>query len=172
MGDFFDCILEFLSSLMLFVDSIVYPLCIWHLHVARLLLQMSSDQDALVAALLHDTIEDTPFSIEQVTYQYGRAVACIVQKVTNLTSFVKKTQCTPAYVKEQLASYHDPRVVMVKLADRLHNLQTLQYHSPAKQQQIREETLHFYIPLGKSLKLPLVDQFVLQLEKMCHGSSR
>ncbi|MBX9890632.1 MAG: HD domain-containing protein, partial [Amoebophilaceae bacterium] len=122
------------------------------LAVAYLLLDMTQDPDAIIAALLHDVIEDTPLGLDQVAYQYGQEVAYIVAKVTNLDSTEKKSQLTAIENHQHLAAAYDPRVVMVKLADRLHNIRTLGFHSADKQQRIAQETLSFYLPLGRKLE--------------------
>lgn len=137
------------------------------LTVATILLDMTQDPDAIVAALLHDIVEDTPLSLDQVTYQYGKEVAYMVGKLTCLDFTIRKTKLTNREYQQQLTLYHDTRVVMVKLADRLHNVRTLAFHSQEKQKRIAQETLTFYVPLGRKLKLDAVDQVVNELEIRC-----
>ena len=139
------------------------------LAVAYLLLDMTQDPDAIIAALLHDVIEDTPLGLDQLAYQYGQEVAYIVSKVTHLDSTGKKSQLTALENQQHLAATYDPRVVMVKLADRLHNIRTLGFHSADKQQRIAQETLSFYIPLGRKLQESnvIVKKVVDELEEQC-----
>ena len=136
--------------------------------VSTILLKMTNDPDAIVAALLHDTIEDTPLCLDQIAYQYGQEVAYIVNKVTNMDCIAwKKIKLTETENKQKIADYKDIRVIMVKLADRLHNLQTIGFHSFEKQKKIAKETLAFYIPLGKMLKLGAVNQIVDEMKEIC-----
>ncbi|WP_186292484.1 HD domain-containing protein [Cardinium endosymbiont of Dermatophagoides farinae] len=140
------------------------------LMVATILLKMTNDPDAIVAALLHDTIEDTLLCLDQIAYQYGKEVAYIVDKVTNMDCIAwRKIKLTATENKQKIADYKDIRVIMVKLADRLHNLQTIGFHSFEKQKRVAEETLAFYIPLGKMLKLDAVNHIVDQMKKICQA---
>ncbi|WP_223245673.1 sodium:solute symporter family protein [Cardinium endosymbiont of Bemisia tabaci] len=138
--------------------------------VATILLKMTNDPDAIIAALLHDTIEDTPFCLYQIAYQYGKEVAYIVDKVTNMDCISsKKIKLTEKENKDKISDYKDIRVVMVKLADRLHNLQTIEFQSFDKQKKIAQETLDFYIPLGEILKIRVVNQVVDEMKTICNN---
>jgi len=138
--------------------------------VATILLKMTSDPDAIIAALLHDTIEDTPLCLYQIAYQYGKEVAYIVDKVTNIDCITsKKIKLTETENKQKISDYKDIRVVMVKLSDRLHNLQTIGFHLFDKQKKIAQETLDFYIPLGKILNIPSVNEIVHEMHTICRS---
>ncbi|MBX9889824.1 MAG: HD domain-containing protein [Amoebophilaceae bacterium] len=139
------------------------------LTVATILLTMTQDPDTVLAALLHDVVEDTPVHLEQIAYQYGQRVAWLVQKVTNVDPTGKKTKLTEGETHEQLAASSDAYAVMIKLADRLHNIRTLAAHLPAKQRHIAQETLDFYIPLGHSIQGSGVKQVVDELATRCHA---
>ncbi|MBX9890443.1 MAG: HD domain-containing protein [Amoebophilaceae bacterium] len=101
--------------------------------VVTILLTMTQDPDAVLAALLHDVVEDTPISLEQLAYQYGQKVAYLVQQVTNVDPTGKKTKLTEGETHEQLAASSDKYALMIKLADRLHNMQTVGVHKLDKQ---------------------------------------
>lgn len=138
------------------------------LAVATILLKMTNNPDAIVAALLHDTIEDTPLGLDQIAYQYGKEVAYIVDKVTNMDCISsKKIKLTETENTQKIADYKDIRVIMAKLADRLHNLQTIGLHSFDKK--IAQETLDFYIPFGEMLKLNSVNQVVHEMKTICQN---
>ncbi|MBX9890174.1 MAG: HD domain-containing protein, partial [Amoebophilaceae bacterium] len=137
------------------------------LNVATILLTMTQDPDTVLAALLHDVVEGTPISLEQLAYQYGKKVAWLVQKVTNLDPSGKKTKLTEVETHEQLAASLDECAVMIKLADRLHNVRTLRFHKLAKQHLIAQETLDFYLPLADSLNGKGVQTVVEELRTTC-----
>lgn len=123
------------------------------LATADLLLQLKADEDTLVAALLHDVPEDTPFTLADVEKRMGRSVADLVNGVGKL-SLVKVQKGQPeveSWRKMFLAMAKDLRVVFIKLADRLHNMQTLEFVAKNKQQRIAEETLRVYAPIASRL---------------------
>ncbi len=161
------------------------------LEVALLLAGMRIDADGIVSALLHDVVEDTSYSLEDLSTQFGPAVASIVDGVTKFdalagkptkTSSVgetnvqdaqglpepplehasvpsvmdKRRQRTETVRKMLLAMAEDPRVVVLKLADRLHNMRTLSAMSPAQQQNTARETREIYAPLARRLGMALV----------------
>ena len=135
--------------------------------VATILLTMTQDPDAVLAALLHDVVEDTPIALEQLAYQYGQKVAWLVQQVTNVDPTGKKTKLTEGETHEQLAAAADKYALMIKLADRLHNVRTLGVHKRAKQRRIAQETLDFYLPLADSLEGEGVQRVVDELRTIC-----
>ena len=137
------------------------------LNVATILLTMTQDPDTVLAALLHDVVEDTPLHLEQLAYQYGQRVAWLVQKVTHLDPTGKKAKLTQEETHEQLAAALDEHAVMIKLADRLHNIRTLDFQPLVKQRRIAQETLDFYLPLGHSIKCSDVKQVVEELTTRC-----
>ncbi|MHB9148375.1 MAG: sodium:solute symporter family transporter [Candidatus Amoebophilus sp.] len=132
--------------------------------VALILLSYCRDQDAVVAALLHDTVEDTSLSMLQIKTMFGDTVAFIVGKVTNLEDKARRLSLDDHENIHRLINYEDDRAAYVKLADRLHNMRTISGHSSlAKQKHIANETLFFFVPLAKNLGLTDVSQ---ELEKL------
>jgi Na+/proline symporter len=122
--------------------------------VALILLEYCSDPDAVVAALLHDTVEDTGLSLIQIKIMFGETVAFLVQKVTNLEENRKRLMLEDHENIARLINYEDKRAAYVKLADRMHNMRTISGHSSlAKQKHIASETLNFFVPLAQGLGL-------------------
>jgi GTP diphosphokinase / guanosine-3',5'-bis(diphosphate) 3'-diphosphatase len=122
--------------------------------VAYILLDLRLDAASIAAALLHDVVEDTLVMIEQVDQLFGREIAHLVDGVTKLTALEAQTKeeaQARTYRKMFIAMADDPRVVLVKLADRLHNMRTISSLSPARQQRIARETLEIYAPLAHRL---------------------
>lgn len=121
------------------------------LEVAHLLTEMKMDVTTVVAGLLHDTIEDTDADLSEIERLFGKSVANIVDGVTKISriQFNSKEEHQAENIRKMiLAMTTDIRVIMVKLADRLHNMRTLGYHSPEKQIAIARETLDIYAPLA------------------------
>ncbi|MCF8260492.1 MAG: bifunctional (p)ppGpp synthetase/guanosine-3',5'-bis(diphosphate) 3'-pyrophosphohydrolase [Melioribacteraceae bacterium] len=108
------------------------------------------DDVSVIAALLHDVVEDTEISLDFIKDQFGKEVAEIVNGVTKITGVFKGHEITQAenYRKLLLSMVEDVRVILVKFADRLHNMRTLQYVSPDKQRRIAKETLEIYAPFA------------------------
>jgi Na+/proline symporter len=132
--------------------------------VALILLEYCQDPDAVIAALLHDTVEDTGLSLVQIKIMFGETVAFLVQKVTNLEENRKRLMLEDHENIARLINYEDKRAAYVKLADRMHNMRTISGHSSlAKQKHIASETLNFFVPLAKNLELTAVSQ---ELEKL------
>jgi len=145
------------------------PFYMHPLTVASIVLTMTHDLDAILAALLHDVVEDTPIYLEQIAYQYGQKVAYLVQTLTHLDSTGKKTKLTEAENHEQLASASNEYVIMIKLADRLHNVRTIGFHKPAKKIRIAQETLEFYVPLGSNLEGIGIKKVIEELKNICEN---
>ncbi|MBX2813384.1 MAG: bifunctional (p)ppGpp synthetase/guanosine-3',5'-bis(diphosphate) 3'-pyrophosphohydrolase [Myxococcales bacterium] len=123
------------------------------LEVSVLLADMRLDEHAICAGILHDTVEDTDTTCEDIEKEFGRQVAEIVDGVTKLnipfnTQFEKQAE---NFRRMLVAMAKDIRVILVKLADRLHNMQTLQHMRPDKQERIAQETLEIYAPLANRL---------------------
>ena len=129
------------------------------LEVAHILADMRLDATTLTAALLHDVIEDTEFPVARIEERFGAEVAHLVEGVTKigrLNMMAPETRQAENVRKMVLAMVHDVRVVLVKLADRLHNMRTLEYLPPAKQQRISRETLDIYAPIAHRLGMGIV----------------
>ncbi len=124
------------------------------LAVAQILAEIGLDDITLAAALLHDVVEDTGITIEEVTRDFGPVVAAIVDGVTKLerVSFeTKEAQQAASMRKMLLAMANDPRVIYIKLADRLHNMRTIAAMAEHKQKRTAQETLDIYAPLAHRL---------------------
>jgi RelA/SpoT family (p)ppGpp synthetase len=133
---------------------IVHPLA-----VASILADLRLDAKAVAAALLHDVAEDTPTDIPDLAEEFGAEVASLVDGVTKLVEISELANLpsdsrdpkVESFRKMMLAMYSDVRVVLIKLADRLHNMRTMSYMSPEKQRRISRETLDIYAPLASLL---------------------
>ena len=130
------------------------PYIIHPLSVAMILADLNVGTNTLIAAILHDVVEDTDCGLEMIAEKFGNDVASIVDGVTKVTqmkfSSLEKQQAEN-HQKMIIAMAKDIRVIVVKLADRLHNLRTLEFQSPEKQVRIALETLEIYAPLAHKL---------------------
>jgi guanosine-3',5'-bis(diphosphate) 3'-pyrophosphohydrolase len=130
------------------------PYVLHPLEVAQVLAEMKLDSTAIAAGLLHDAVEDTPVTTEDITERFGEQVAHIVEGVTKIDKiqFANREDRQAENVRKMLlAMVSDVRVVLIKMADRLHNMRTLQHLSPEKQESIARETLDIYAPLAHRL---------------------
>ena len=130
------------------------PFVLHPLEVAQVLAEMKLDSTAIAAGLLHDAVEDTPVTTEDITGQFGEQVAHIVEGVTKIDKiqFANREDRQAENVRKMLlAMVSDVRVVLIKLADRLHNMRTLEHLSSERQQSIARETLDIYAPLAHRL---------------------
>lgn len=123
------------------------------INVALILFEYCKDQDVVVSALLHDTVEDTSLSLPQVRARFGKTVAMIVEKLTNLEDKSKRFSLDNHEYIARLTQTEDKHVAYVKLADRLHNMRTIQGHSVNKQKKIAEETFQLFVPMAEKLGL-------------------
>ena len=129
--------------------------------VACILAKLHLDLPTLLAALLHDVVEDTGVAISEISDTFGKQVGDLVEGLTKLDKieFQSATQAQAEnFRKMLLAMSQDVRVILVKLADRLHNMQTLEAMKPEKQKRIAQETLEIYAPIANRLGLNLIYQ--------------
>ena len=130
------------------------PYIIHPLEVAEVLAEMKMDSTSIAAGLLHDSVEDTPATNEEIAAGFGDQVAHIVEGVTNIDKieFANREDRQAENVRKMLlAMVSDVRVVLIKLADRLHNMRTLEHLKPDRQVAIARETLEIYAPLAHRL---------------------
>jgi guanosine-3',5'-bis(diphosphate) 3'-pyrophosphohydrolase len=130
------------------------PYIIHPLEVAEVLAEMKMDSTAIAAGLLHDSVEDTPATSEEIEAGFGDQVAHIVEGVTKIDKiqFANREDRQAENVRKMLlAMVTDIRVVLIKLADRLHNMRTLEHLQPDRQEAIARETLDIYAPLAHRL---------------------
>src|SRR5215470_6341381 len=124
------------------------------LHVARTLADMRMDLVCIETGLLHDVVEDTDVTLEEIRKNFGPEVARCVDGVTKLGKldfYSAEDRQAESFRKMLLAMVEDIRVIIVKLADRLHNMRTLDFLSPERQQRIAKETMEIYAPIAHRL---------------------
>ena len=129
------------------------------LAVAEILVDMQMDVTSIIAALLHDVVEDTTVSLEAVEKQFGTTCAKLVDGLTKLEKIQFKTkeeQQNENYRKMFVAMAQDIRVILIKLADRLHNMRTLKYQSEEAQRRIADETLEIFCPIAHRLGISAI----------------
>src|SRR5207248_4347311 len=130
------------------------PYLVHPLEVALVLAEMKMDPVAVAAGLLHDSVEDTSVTIADIRQEFGEQVAHIVEGVTKISKIdfaTREEQQAENLRKMMLAMVDDIRVVLIKLADRLHNMRTLEHLQPDRQHKIAEETLEIYAPIAHRL---------------------
>ena len=127
--------------------------------VAQVLAELGLDVETLIAAILHDTIEDTPLTHAEIAERFGESVAELVDGVTKLDKLHfrdRQEAAAESFRKMLLAMSRDLRVIMIKLADRLHNMRTLGAQSSEARKRIAKETLDIYAPIAQRLGMNLV----------------
>ena len=130
------------------------PYLVHPLEVALVLAEMKMDPVAIAAGLLHDSVEDTSVTVVDIRKEFGEQVAHIVEGVTKISAIdfvTREEQQAENLRKMMLAMVDDIRVVLIKLADRLHNMRTLEHLQPDRQQKIARETLDIYAPIAHRL---------------------
>ena len=142
---------------------IIHPLC-----VAIILAELEMDKETIIAGLLHDVIEDTEFSREDIEREFSPEIALLVDGVTKLTQLSlsqDKIEVQAENLRKMfLAMAKDIRVIIIKLADRLHNLRTLQYQTAAKQVEKARETMDIYAPLANRLGISKIQ---VEMDDLC-----
>jgi len=129
------------------------------LSVAIILIDWGMDSDTIIAGILHDTVEDTETSLDDIESLFGHDVSFLVDGVTKVSQARAGMRDLDHYLPQTrdnltkllIAVGQDVRVIIIKLADRLHNMQTLQFKSPEKQQKIARETLEVFAPMADQL---------------------
>ncbi len=142
------------------------PYIIHPLSVAEILVDLGMDTDTICVGLLHDVVEDTEYTLDDIRSRFGQDVAMLVDGVTKLSRvpvFDKQQQQAGNFMKVLLAMSHDIRVMIIKLADRLHNTRTLKYLPPYKQRRIALETMNIYAPIAHRLGIHTIHEELVDL---------
>ncbi len=144
------------------------PYIIHPVHVAIILANLELDKESIISGILHDVVEDTSMTLQEVREQFGDEVAILVDGVTKLTqlSWSKdKLELQAENLRKMfLAMARDIRVILIKLADRLHNMRTLEYMTEAKQCEKATETMDIYAPLADRLG---ISRIKIELDDLC-----
>ena len=142
------------------------PYILHPIAVSSILSHMRLDAETLMAALLHDVIEDTDFNKEDITEKFGRTVAELVDGVTKLSHASDKEYNKAASFRKILqATLQDPRVIIIKLADRYHNMTTLGSLRPDKRRRIAQETFDIFVPMARIVGM---NEMADNLEHLCY----
>ncbi|MCX8124830.1 MAG: bifunctional (p)ppGpp synthetase/guanosine-3',5'-bis(diphosphate) 3'-pyrophosphohydrolase [Spirochaetes bacterium] len=130
------------------------PYIVHPMEVAIILANLKMDETTIIAALLHDVVEDTPINLQKIKELFGEEIATLVDGVTKISSLKKQTkqkEQAETLRKMLLATIHDARVIIIKLADKLHNMRTIMFQPEHKQKYIAQEVLDIYAPLAGRL---------------------
>ena len=145
------------------------PYIIHPLNVCLNLTKLHADGASLCAGLLHDVVEDTDYTLEDIKEMFGEDVAMLVDGVTKISNihFNTKDDASNANIRRLINSLNDDiRIIIIKLCDRLHNMQTLNFKKPEKQKRSAEETLNIFVPLAY-----FIGAFRLKCELVYHISN-
>ena len=141
------------------------PFFIHPLNVALILAELKLDKETIIAAILHDVVEDTEITTEYLEREFGAEVAFLVDGVTKLANLQmtvaheclsKEALKQESFRKLIMAMSEDIRVIIIKLADRLHNMRTMEFQKPERQVAISKETMDIYCPIAKRLGISIV----------------
>ena len=133
--------------------------------VSKIIIDMGMDTDSIIAGILHDIVEDTYITIADIEYNFGKSVANLVDGVTKLKKLPNGTKQQDESIRKMiLAMSKDIRVIIIKLADRLHNMKTLNFVPEEKQIRVSKETLAIYAPLAHRLGMAKIKS---ELEDLC-----
>lgn len=133
--------------------------------VSKIIIDMGMDTDSIIAGILHDIVEDTYITIADIEYNFGKSVANLVDGVTKLKKLPNGTKQQDESIRKMiLAMSKDIRVIIIKLADRLHNMKTLNFVPEEKQLRVSKETLAIYAPLAHRLGMAKIKS---ELEDLC-----
>ncbi|MBX9890476.1 MAG: HD domain-containing protein [Amoebophilaceae bacterium] len=145
------------------------PYYIHPMAVAELLLEETKDPAAILAALLHDVVEDSPLFSSCIKSRYGSEVEALVATVTHMGSSFRKKKLSKKEAEEQLRRCKDIRAIQIKIADRLHNVLTLEHRPIEKQVKVARQTLDFYIPFAESVGITTLTKLLrMRCEEILH----
>ena len=126
-------------------EYIIHPVA-----VADIIFDLEGDEESIITALLHDTVEDTNVTLDDIKEHFGEKIAYLVDALTKVAKIkypgLKEERTIDAFFRVVFSASKDLRVLCIKLVDRLHNMQTIEFHSPTKQKKLAKETLEIYVP--------------------------